>query len=371
MSKRHKKGSVSVHNRNGMLRLRWTYQSRGYSLAVGLPDTPINRAAAEAKAAKIQIDIALEQFDTTLTRYRFNPDGGRLDSSLFEKFVRWKVQNGLAEHTAGNQYRTRRNDLKRFGTISSIQDAERFCGTLQKRLTGYNYNNCLYTYKEFSRWAVKHGQTTQDYFKDISPLKNSTRQKNKREPFTTDEIKRILEVFRTTEFLDHYADFVLFLFCSGTRPSEAVGLRWSSVDLEAQTIIIQEAIVRRGGHGPAIRKGTKNGVVRTLALSAPALAMLQRRRGENNPDDLVFTAPKGGVINASSFAKRYWNKALQLAKVPHRPLYTTRHTLISHGIESENWTVAQAAEIAGDSVSTVAKHYIHQVTMPSMPDFGE
>ncbi|MBT9314402.1 tyrosine-type recombinase/integrase [Leptothoe spongobia] len=361
-----------MHNRNGMLRLRWTYQGRGYSLAVGLPDIPINRAAAEAKAAQIQIDIALEKFDTTLNRYRFNPETGQLTGDLFEDFTQWKVDNGeIAEHTASNQYKTRRNYLRRFGSISSVADAERFCVMLQKRMVRHIYNNCLFTYKKFSQWAVKYSYTTQDYFKDISPLKTLAKQKIKRKPFTTAEVKRILEVFQTTEYLSHYFDFVLFLFCTGTRPSEAVGLRWASVDLDAQTVTIEEVIVRHGGHGKAIRKGTKNGIVRSIGLSDRALTMLKNRHGDIKPNDLVFTAPRGGIINAASFARRYWGKALQQAEVSHRPLYTTRHTLISHGIEDENWTVAQAADVAGDSVATVAKHYIHQINPPSMPDFDQ
>ena len=37
--KRHKKETVAIGELDGMLRLRWTFESKPYMLAIGLPNT--------------------------------------------------------------------------------------------------------------------------------------------------------------------------------------------------------------------------------------------------------------------------------------------------------------------------------------------
>ena len=90
--RRNKRGSVSVSTRNEMLRLRWTHQGRPFQLALGLPDSPINRHRAEILAAEIAADIAREQFDATLAKYRPQPEPEPeaptlTTADLFERFM--------------------------------------------------------------------------------------------------------------------------------------------------------------------------------------------------------------------------------------------------------------------------------------------
>ncbi len=60
---RARKGSVRVTQRDGMLVLRWTHHRRAYQLALGLADSPLNRHAAQGRAAAIEADIRLDRFD--------------------------------------------------------------------------------------------------------------------------------------------------------------------------------------------------------------------------------------------------------------------------------------------------------------------
>ncbi|NJM00520.1 MAG: DUF3596 domain-containing protein [Synechococcaceae cyanobacterium SM2_3_2] len=52
------------------LRLRWRYQGKQYSLALGIPDGRVNRTQAESKARLIEVDIQTGHFDQTLDKYR-------------------------------------------------------------------------------------------------------------------------------------------------------------------------------------------------------------------------------------------------------------------------------------------------------------
>lgn len=54
--------------------------------------------------------------------------------------------------------------------------------------------------------------------------------KREPDPYTEDERDRILDFYRKKRTFKEYA-FVYFRFYTGTRPSEAVALKWASVDL--------------------------------------------------------------------------------------------------------------------------------------------
>ncbi|MBD2198084.1 MULTISPECIES: Arm DNA-binding domain-containing protein [Calothrix] len=64
------KGQVSVVASHGRLQLRFRYAGKRYTLSIGLPDTIVNRKAAEAKARQIELDILSGNFDPTLAKYK-------------------------------------------------------------------------------------------------------------------------------------------------------------------------------------------------------------------------------------------------------------------------------------------------------------
>lgn len=354
-----------------MLRLRWTYQGRGYSLAVGLPDTPINRAVAEAKAAKIQIDIALEQFDLSLDKYRLKaPKESVLNAELFDKFIEWKKSEGLSSFTAANRYRTIRNHLDKFGPISSVKEAERLIIQVGKRLKPKSLNQYIAVLRAFGRWAMECDHCRSDLFRTIVYRKSPrNRPLDSRTPFSRDEIARFLATIKDHHRYSHYHDFCLTLFSLGLRPSEAIGLRWCDIDFPNKTVTIAESL-SRSEKGGRERKETKNGVVRRLRLSSKMLTVLSARKPPDaKDDDLVFRAQRGGVIDDHTFRERCWKQICKDAGIKYRSPYTARHTLISHGLEYEQWSVVQAAEVAGDTVRTITENYAHVIEPPSMPEF--
>lgn len=59
------------------------------------------------------------------------------------------------------------------------------------------------------------------------------------DPFTEDERDKILAYFK--ERIKHYYPFVLTQFLTGMRPSEALALRWSDIDLKRREIYISKS----------------------------------------------------------------------------------------------------------------------------------
>ena len=86
-------------------------------------------------------------------------------------------------------------------------------------------------------------------------------------------------------------DLVEFLAGTGARISEALGLRWSSVDLDAGTIAIVSNVVRIKGQGMVHQPHTKTDAGRrTIAVPRFVIMMLRRRLREApaNDQDAVF-----------------------------------------------------------------------------------
>jgi|GEM_PF-1236360 len=65
-----KKGTVQIKISHERLQLVFSWQGQRYYLSLGVPDTAINRKAAEQKARQIELDFVSGNFDPTLDKYR-------------------------------------------------------------------------------------------------------------------------------------------------------------------------------------------------------------------------------------------------------------------------------------------------------------
>lgn len=118
-------------------------------------------------------------------------------------------------------------------------------------------------------------------------------------PFTREEIGAIIQAFRSDRYYHPYADYIEFLFGTGCRTSEAIGLKWKHLSDNYSTVWIGESLSR------GVRKSTKTNRARTIALTPRLKAMLLDRRLTNpDPEELVFTSPTGKAINDQNFRNR-------------------------------------------------------------------
>jgi integrase len=105
----NKKITVTIERRANLLRLRWNDGKRR-SLALGLRDTPPNRALAEVKKKAIKTDWANANYDESLYRYKPQTIGSNATDitapELFKRFTSHKLKEGdISEHTASARYR--------------------------------------------------------------------------------------------------------------------------------------------------------------------------------------------------------------------------------------------------------------------------
>jgi integrase len=132
---------------------------------------------------------------------------------------------------------------------------------------------------------VKQGVWLVDPLEEVSRKRVKKAIKPQRTPFTVDEISAILSAFKENTFCSrasryphsHYYPFIYFLFKTGVRPAEAIGLRVGSVDTVKRLIQIKEVLARtvKGTNAEArVRKETKNGKERVLPLTEDLLTVI-------------------------------------------------------------------------------------------------
>lgn len=132
--------------------------------------------------------------------------------------------------------------------------------------------------------------------------------------------------------LEHTAarDYFLLVLLTGLRRTEALTLRWQSVDLTGRTLTVEE---------------TKNGQAHTLPLSDYLVALLTRRRAETT-GEYVFETPRGRLSNLRR----------PLAAVASR----SGVSFCVHDLRRTFATVADALDIPGYAVKALLNHKTSQ-----------
>jgi integrase len=121
-----------------------------------------------------------------------------------------------------------------------------------------------------------------------------------------------------------YDLLVRVVAATGLRPSEVCGLRVGRVNLMKRTMEISEALTVVGGRtevGPTKTYARRSvGIPRSLcddlgAHFADRVATLGRPL---DPDDYIFTAPRGGPLRRDLLFKRFLRPAIEAANLPPR-----------------------------------------------------
>ncbi len=340
------KGSVSVESFRDRLRLRLPRQlleGKQKYLSLGLPDTQINRRAAEAKAKLIESDIAMERFDYTLVRYGQQKaiapvsevDENRIsDLTLLELWSQYCLnkQSKLKAKTI-EKYDNLTILYAKLGDIP-LHNALAVKQKLERVTTIGRTKDALMYLSSACKWGIKHRLVRANPYEGMSQELPQHQYIVDPQPnaFTLEERALILEKFKTDKRkgmnYQPYAPFVEFLFFIGCRPSEAVGLRWKHISDDFQRVRFEGSLVQvKNRRVPS--KGSKNNRTRTLAPSRRLQALLRSIKPEKaKPEDLVFPSPDGGSINYRNFSKRAWQAIVAPIKLETTP-YCCRDTFIT------------------------------------------
>jgi integrase len=369
---RGRKGTVSVESLEGRLRLRWRYQGRRCVLSLGIPDSRVNRTVAEQRANQIQLDIASGNFDLTLKKYRPQRLGTGISISVpafFGQFTQHKAK-AVSPRTIAN-YRGFLGHLSEYfedtpASLVNESEAERFIRWFRaKHKNDRVYRERIALLKACWQWGIEQDLVMVNPWGEASKIiRVSPKQMPK--PFTREEIGAIIHAFRTDRYYAHYADFVEFLFATGARTGEAIGLLWRHVSDDCSSVWIGESFTR------GKRQSTKTNKARTITLTPKLQSLLQSRKQSSNThaDSLVFPSKEGGPIDDNNFRGRAWKTILKRLDITYRKPYLTRHTLISHALDL-GMSPVMVSQLTGHNTKTLFENYAGSVnSRPRLPELS-
>jgi integrase len=226
-------GTVAIQNPKNRLRLVWSYGGKRHFLYLNLPDGKVNRLVAQQRAKQIEGDMATGNFDPTLNKYRPESQIPQLTltaAELMETFTLHR-ERSLSKLTR-QKYQATTAHLKTFfgsklARHLTVEDAENFVFYLAETIGPVTIRDRLILTRAAWNWALKKKMLRLNPWSGVA-VKVPPRPRPK--PFTRDEMMMILETFREDKSFSHYGDFVEFLFGTGCRTGEAIGLRWKHVN---------------------------------------------------------------------------------------------------------------------------------------------
>ncbi|MGF1647169.1 MAG: tyrosine-type recombinase/integrase [Kineosporiaceae bacterium] len=230
--------------------------------------------------------------------------------------------------------------------------------------------------------AVRRGHIA----RNVASLARAPRlSENEVEPYTVDEVKRLLATAAEERNSGRWA----IALSLGLRQSEALGLKWSDVDLDTATLTVRRGRQRprwahgcggicgreHGGHCPQ-RKPLRTDTAetksragrRTIGLPDQLVALLRRHREEQDAErqtaaqlwtegGWLFATPTGAPVNPRTDYDE-WKRLLQRAGLRDGRLHDARHTaatvLLLLGVPER-----AVVGIMGWSNSAMAMRYQH------------
>jgi len=309
-------GSIAVIVSNSRLQLRFSYGGKRHYLSTGFSDTKEGRKAAEARARQIELDITSDNFDPSLAKYKpqsalttiapiSTPSLNLLE--LWDRYSEFKATQVEATTLKLNFDRVKSH-------ISKLPTK-----TLENAITIRDYllaNNSTYTAKRVliqlcacCKWGVKSRLIFDNPFEGMAAEIKQSKSESVEgdiDPFTREERNVIIQAFSDHPTYSHYTSFVKFLFMTGCRTSEAVGLKWKHISADCSRITFSEAVVNVSSK--KIRKGLKNQEKRTFPCNQSLKLFLQSIKLKGvEPDSPIFTSIKGQEINAHTFNAMCWH----------------------------------------------------------------
>lgn len=403
--KTKKTGVVSVGIDGNMLRLQFPssvsqtiWGTRQKYKALGLPNTPENMAKAKEIAAIAESDILKDELDISLEKYnpraltktieKIQPNLPKLlefCARYFEEIVKPTIAPGTQR-----RYKGYLKGMEQCSDADIIKDAVQIKDSIRAVRNASATRKILNLIYKVVQWGKRNGlipksaenpykELTQDVIgqkkyekpKHIQALLDEDDDDDYR-AFSKGEAIEIIERFDYHGQPNGiYKDLVKFLFLTGCRTSEAIGLRWMDVSDDCGELIFRHSYclhskklkgLKTERHGKASRKFPCGEKLKQLLLK-----LRDSQTEVLNPKSFIFhrhgkpifygsfrncwagvTAKKGGVLGF----------LIKVGKVKNylKP-YATRHSFITWQLGAGQ-TPANVAKLVGNSPEMIYKHYV-------------
>lgn len=297
--------------------IRITLQHRGERYRFKWPEPASEASLRAAKRVQDRIKRDLEDGAfTCLDDYL----PGVVQSTAFGPYALEWLKGHSASDSTRHEYRKALNRywLPSLGhtLLSRLRPATvRAVIAAQEFPSAKTRNNAVIPLRQILRMAFLDEITAKDLSQFVTTEKH---QKSPPDPFTREEADAIIEHFAVT----HFGPYWEFMFYSGLRTGEAIGLRWASVDLRQGIVRVE----RTQSKGRSLER-TKTGRVRDVRLHPRALCALKRQKAKSYlAGGHVFLTESVKPYGTEKAQRGAFTAALKKLGIRHRPQYNTRHT---------------------------------------------
>lgn len=369
-------GSIRARQDSGKLFIDFRYQGKRCREQTTFDDTPANRKKLEKILQRIEAEITLETFDyanyfPSSPRAEQFAGADRLPSSvsgtpLFREFVttwmnemsaQWRKSHhetisGIVEKYLLPAFGDKPTDQITKGEIMAFRASlTQLNGRGGKALSASRINHIMTPLSMILNEAANRFEFSSPY-QGIKPLRVP---KSDVEPFTLDEVKRILDNVRT-DFRNYYT----VRFFTGMRTGEIDGLQWKYVDFANRQILVRQSLVK----GELVY--TKNdGSFRDIDMSQLVFDALQAQQKATSDREFVFCNAGGGPLSHNNVTKRVWYPLLRYLELRARRPYQTRHTAATLWLasgESPEWIARQMGHSSTEMLFRVYSRFVPNLT---------
>jgi integrase len=241
-------GTPQVKLSNGRLQIVITHSGKRKYLSLGVSESKQNRNYAEMIAKQIQNDLLAGHFDPTLKKYKrasFSSEpeietGENINiRDLWDKYTNYKRPQ-LAPSTIAKDFDRVATHIDKF-PVSSLADAVAIRDYLNLATTPNAAKRILTQLGACCRWAVSSKLIASNPFLGMAADLKVPKGKDRVDidPFSPEERDLIIEYLRSHN--SEYVSLVEFMFRTGCRPSEAIGLQWRHISPSYKTITFEQA----------------------------------------------------------------------------------------------------------------------------------
>lgn len=140
------------------------------------------------------------------------------------------------------------------------------------------------------------------------------------------------EVARLAQASGDYQTAVLVMAYCGLRWGELAGLKAGKVDLMRRRLHVIEAVSEVRGH--LVWDTPKSHQQRSVPIPRFLVDQLSQAIAGKGPDDVVFTARRGGVLRNLNFRRDVFDRAAESAGLPGLTPHELRHTAASLAVSA-------------------------------------
>lgn len=397
--------SVGIEQYNGKYRLNLARKhSRTYygvnqrRISTGLTICKENEGKVEQTAWAIHYDILSGNFDPTLVKYGLvePPNLTVVETikpkqlSILEIYDRY-VQSREGEVAVTTLELQLKGKFKR-AIVRAIEGTDESALAIKEFLLKNGNReiakSCLRHLEKAYQLGIEHSYVIKNPFTGMaSKIKlnkgrskaidnyDSDNEDSDTRAFTIDEMNAIIEAFESSGHRRHLAPIIKFLFWTGCRTGEAIGLIWRDVQWDKERIHIR----RTYNSELKTFKATKTDRGRYFPMPKDSqLWNLLKSLPERELNDVVFSSKQGKIIYNANL-HRIWQgvkyldrqgvipELIEQGKVSqYLKLYATRHTFISHQVNIHKIPITTVAQWVGNGAMVANNSYLDRdrITVP-------